>query len=354
MKKELLKGLTVLIFITMAGCTQKKAPELQEDAHGCLMHIGLVTDRSGVDDNAFNQSVWNGITRFAEEQGIPSQCYGYLQAISEEEYIPYLCQLAEEDYDLIIAADYQFVDAVNTVAKTYPNHHFLLIDNESELPNVSSALFSAHEGSFLAGVAAALKAQELESHTVGFIGAKSSDLIGAFQAGFEQGVAAIDSEMSILISYTEDFYDEVIAQDMAFLQFEAGASVIYHAAGNAGIGVINEAKEWSDVWVIGVDYDQYEEGMKEEGTSVILTSMLKRVDQASYLSAMAVLEGQFTGGVRQFTLAEEGVSLELSEDRNLSEEQIKIIEDYAAKIKNNEISVSQHPQLSISEFNEEE
>ena len=349
MKKAWLGVLVLLVL--MSGCSRlKEKQEPEPDSDGCLMHIGLVTDSSGVDDNAFNQQVWNGILRFAEEQSLKSACYSYYQTMEESEAIPYLTQLAEDQTDLIIAADYQFIDAINTVAAMYPERNFLLIDNQAAPSNVVSALFKAEEGSYLAGMAAALKAQEMGMTAVGFIGGKSGELIGAFQAGYEQGVWAVDQTMTILVSYTEDFYDVDQAAEWAYRQYEAGAAVIYHAAGNAGAGILNEAKGRQNVFVIGVDHDQYEEGRVESGDSVVLTSMIKRVDEASYRTLQQVQQGTFSGGVQVFGLAEEGVGLELTEGRNLTVDQIAQLQAAADQIKNGNLIISNEPTLPITEW----
>jgi len=171
------------------------------------------------------------------------------------------------------------------------------------------------------------------------------ELIGAFQAGFEQGVWAVDPEMTIYVDYAASFVDDAVGQTLAAKQYGAGATVIYQAAGAAGNGVIKEAKERSNdgVWAIGVDKDQYSEGLLDDGSSIILTSMIKRVDESTYQVINQVKDGTFAGGVLTFNLSNNGTGAELTEGRNLSAEDIAIILEFAEKIVNGEITVSPVP-----------
>jgi basic membrane protein A len=218
----------------------------------------------------------------------------------------------------------------------------LLIDSVVDLPNVASAVFAEHEGSFLVGVAAALKAQDAGKDTVGFIGGMDFDLIQKFEAGFEAGVAAVDANMTVLIEYAGDFANPAIGQTLAAKMYDEGAYVIYHAAGGTGNGMIKEAKDrvanGQDVWAIGVDKDQFADGIYEGDKSVVLTSMMKRVDTAAYNVSEKVLNGEFNGGVLVFTLANDGVGIP-AENPNLTDDWTKEIKGFADKIIAGEITV---------------
>lgn len=356
MKKVLKSALALLLAgAVLTGCTAKPAtPEATATPEGtaaeCAVKIGLVTDTGGVDDKSFNQSAWEGLVKFQEEAGLDKSCIDYLQSTSDADYIPNLSTYADEGFDLIIAVGFLFQEAIDTVAANYPEQNFLFIDAVSEQPNVMSAVYNAEQGSFLVGVAAALEAQANGSNTVGFIGGVESPLIGAFQAGFEQGVLAVNPDATIMIDYVDSFSDDAKGQTLAVKQFDAGATVIYQAAGNAGNGVIKEAKERGDVWAIGVDKDQYNDGMVGD-KSVILTSMIKRVDISTYTASQDVLAGKFTPGTVVFNLENEGVGAELTADRNLSAETITMVTDYANKIKSGEIVVSDAPVIANGKTN---
>ena len=353
--KKLLKSALALTMAAglLTGCSSSTEPTPTDSTDStCAVRIGLVTDTGGVDDKSFNQSSWEGVTRFAEDNNLSPDCVQYLQSSSDADYIPNLSTFADEGYDLIIATGYLFAEAITTVSGNYPDRNFLFIDEVADNPNVVSATFAAEQGSFLVGVAAGLVATENGSNTVGFIGGMEGPLIGAFQAGFEQGVLAVNPDITIYVDYVASFSDDSIGQSLAVKQYNAGATVIYQAAGAAGNGVIKEAKErGGEVWAIGVDKDQYEDGMMDNGQSVILTSMIKRVDQASYMTAESVLNGTFEGGEVTFSLEDDGVGAELTPGRNLTDDQIAVIQEYEARIKSGEIVVSVEPTIANGSTN---
>lgn len=357
MKKIFKIALVLLLALSIVACGKKD--DGGDNTGGtdapkeCAVTIGLVTDTGGVDDKSFNQSAWEGVLRYAEENGFTAEsksadgvtCYSYLQSAAEADYVPNLSAMADNGVDLVMAVGYLFQEAIEEVAPKYPDTKFLFVDSVADIENVASAVYAAEQGSFLVGVAAALRAQAEGSDKVGFIGGMEGELIGAFQAGFEQGVWAVDPEMTVYVDYAASFSDDAIGQTLASKQYGAGATIIYQAAGAAGNGVIKEAKERATegVWAIGVDKDQYSEGMLDDGTSIILTSMIKRVDESTYQVANQVKDGAFAGGVLSFTLTNNGVGAEISEGRNLTAEEIAAVLEYSEKIASGEIEVSPTP-----------
>jgi basic membrane protein A len=355
MKKVLALLLAVMLVASMAiGCTKpaeepttgaettEPAAETTEPAATADITIGLVTDVGGIDDKSFNQGTWEGIERFAKEMNVAEGDAKFVQSATDADYVTNLTTFADDELDIIIAPGFLFFDAMTEVATAYPDQKFLLIDSVVDLPNVASAVFAEHEGSFLVGVAAALKAQEAGMDTVGFIGGMDFDLIQKFEAGFEAGVAAVDADMTVLIEYAGDFANPAIGQTLAAKMYDEGAYVIYHAAGGTGNGLIKEAKDrvsnGQDVWAIGVDKDQYADGIYEGEKSVILTSMMKRVDTAAYNVSEQVLNGEFMGGVMVFSLANDGVGIPAA-NPNLTDAWVATIEEFTGKIKAGEIEV---------------
>lgn len=359
------KFLLVLLalLLVLAGCSssskttesgsENKNPETKEPTAStgeCKVKIGLVTDTGGVDDKSFNQSAWEGLLRFAEENN-HKDCIKFLQSDNDSQYIPNLSSFAEEKYDLVIAVGYLFEEAIKTVSAQFPDTNFLLVDMVVEAPNVLNAIYSVEQGSYLVGIAAGLKAIEEKTNKVGFVGGMEGPIIGAFQAGYEQGVLSVCPECTIYVDYADSYSDDTKGQQLAVKQYNNGVNVIFQAAGNAGNGVIKEAKERGNVWAIGVDKDQYTEGEKEDGTSVILTSMLKRVDTSTYDAATRVLKGTFKGEIYTFDLMNEGVGAEISTGRNLSDDIISKINEAAAKIKSGEIKVTAEPVIKNGKTN---
>lgn len=373
MKKLLTLSLVILLIFSLTACqtnTPAPAPAPTEETPaeetpadetpaeetpaeepapaGEKISVGLVTDTGGIDDKSFNQGTWEGVVRYAEEKGLVlNEDYSFLQSISDADYIPNLSQFADQEVDLIVAAGFLFEKAIQEIATNYPDQKILFIDAVVDAPNVMNAVFAEHEGSFLVGVAAALKAQEAGKNMVGFVGGADFELIQRFEAGFEQGVKMVDPDMEIVIQYASGFDKAEEGQSLATKMFDDGCYVIYHAAGGTGNGVIKEAKdratEGQDVWVIGVDKDQYEEGFYGDGSkSVILTSMLKAVDEAAYVAAKSVEDGTFQGGIHMFDLKANGVRIP-EENPNLTDEWVQKINEFAEKIKNGEVEVDPVP-----------
>lgn len=375
--KKLLSLLLVLTLVLAfaAGCEQKKEEKKEEPAteqtqtdeekkdeekkdeekkdEGKMeeskeLAITLVTDTGGIDDKSFNQTIWEGINKFYMDNSWDLQNARYLQSNTEADYVPNLSSFADEKVDLIVAPGFKFVQAMTEIAANYPEQKFLLIDAVVEAPNVVSAVFSEHEGSFLVGVAAALKAKEAGKDMVGFLGGEDFPLINKFESGFIAGVNAVDPAIKVEIEYAGSFGDIAKGQTLAAKMYDKGCHVIYHAAGGTGNGLFKEAidraKNGQDVWACGVDKDQYADGIYEEGKSVVLTSMIKRADVAAYNVAKSVMDGTFEGGkTLLFDLKIDGVGLP-SENPNLKPEWIEEINKFAEKIKSGELVVDEVPE----------
>ncbi len=320
-----------------------------EEATAEAIEVALVTDTGGIDDKSFNQSAWEGIQRFYTDNGLDAEIADYMQSSAEADYVPNLSTFADESKDLIVATGFLFQGAMAEVAQNYPDQKFLLIDAVLEEPqdNVVSGMFAENEGSYLVGVVSALKTKEAGKNKVGFIGGMDIPVIQNFEAGFEAGVAAVDPEMEVVIEYAGKFDDPGLGQTIASKLYSNGCYVVFHAAGGTGNGLIKEAmdrvKNGEDVWACGVDKDQYADGIYEGEKSVILTSMMKKVDVAAYEAAKAVLNNEFKGGeTLLFNLANAGVGLP-AENPNLTDEWVQQADEYAQKIIAGEIEVPSKP-----------
>mgnify|MGYP000013695350 FL=1 len=328
---------------TLAGCGSKDDGDSKKK--DCPVKIGFVTDTGGIDDHSFNEGSWKGIEKFAKDNNISTDCIKYLQSKGDADYEPNLNQLSEDGYDLVVAAGYKFNDAMANVSKANPDTKFLVIDTVIDSENVQSATFKAEESSYLAGVAAAMQAKAEGGNAVGFIGGEDVDLIRAFQAGFEQGVKSVDKNIKIYVDYAGGYDKTEKGTSLAEKHYSAGAKVIYHAAGGTGNGVFaaakDRAKKGENVWVIGVDSDQFSTGIydKKENKSVTLTSALKRVDAVTAAVSNSVLDNKFKAGLQTYDSSNDGVGLP-DENPNLSDDIKKAVEDASAKIKSGEIKVS--------------
>jgi basic membrane protein A len=318
------------------------------------IRVGLVTDIGGIDDKSFNQGTWEGIKQYGREiGGKEGKEFKYLQSTAEADYVPNLSTFADEKLDLIVAPGFLFTNAMVEVASRYPQQRFLLIDALAQdktgklLPNVANAVFAEHEGSFLVGVVAGLKAKAEKQGTVGFVGGMQFPLIEKFQAGFEQGIKAVYPGCKILVDYAGEFGNPGKGQALAAKQYGSGAYIIFHAAGGTGNGVIKEAKERTQRgevrWAIGVDKDQYADGAYGNGKSAVLTSMMKRVDVAAHDVAVMTRDGKFPGGqVLTFALKNKGVGLP-PKNPNVPPDILAEVAAFEARIASGAMQVSEVP-----------
>ncbi|MCP1144108.1 BMP family lipoprotein [Lysinibacillus endophyticus] len=312
--------------------------------------VAMVTDTGGVDDRSFNQSTWEGIQAFGEENGLEKGDGGidYLESKSESDYVTNLNNLIRRDFDLVFAVGFALHDAVDEIAGQKPEAKIAIIDEVVDgRDNVASIMFRANEASYLAGVAAAL---ETKTNKIGFIGGMEGAIIGGFQAGFEAGVAAINPDIKVDVKYAESFTDAAKGQQIAKSMYDSGVDIIFHAAGGVGNGLFTEAKERkqkdpnANIWAIGVDRDQYDEGKVDDNTNIVLTSVLKRVDVAAQEVAKLAKEGNFPGGQTiTYGLKDQGVDLADSRGA-ISEENLAKIEEYKQQIIDGTIKVPEQPE----------
>ncbi|NLC54381.1 MAG: BMP family ABC transporter substrate-binding protein [Erysipelothrix sp.] len=309
--------------------------------------VVAVFDSGGQDDKSFNQSTWEGIQRFLKDNNLSDAHAVNLSSKDDgSDYVSNLDRAATEGADMVIAIGFLFENALAEVAPKHPDVHFLFIDGIiPDVANIHSTSFAEHEGSYLVGYVAGERAKADGSNRVGFVGGFPGPVIGRFQAGFEQGVWAANPDAVIDVQYAMSFDDTAMGSSLATKLYDAGSNIVFHAAGNVGNGVISEALNRENVWVIGVDRDQYLDGMDEKDHSVVLTSMLKRVDVAAYDFIKEYFEndGKVSTELYTFNMKNEGITAETTEDRNLTSEEIATIKDLEEKIKAGTITVTEDP-----------
>ncbi|MEK4228794.1 BMP family lipoprotein [Solibacillus sp. FSL H8-0538] len=306
--------------------------------------VAMVTDVGGVDDKSFNQSAWEGIQQFGKDNSLAEGDggYAYLQSASDADYNTNLYNLLRRDFDLVFGVGFMMGDAMGEIAGENPDNQFALIDSVVDAPNVASIMFKEQEGAFLAGVVAASMS---ESGKIGFVGGVNIPVINRFHAGFVEGAKAVNPDIEVQVNYTEAFDDASKGKIAANAMYSSGVDIIFHAAGATGNGVFSEAKERkakdanANVWVIGVDADQYAEGQVDAATNITLTSMLKGVNNAVVDISTRAKNGEFPGGETiTYGLAEDGVGLADSRGA-IPQEVLDLVEDYKAKIAAGEIVV---------------
>jgi basic membrane protein A and related proteins len=311
------------------------------------LNVGLVYDVGGRGDQSFNDSAATGFDLAVADFGFTPQELEPDQGGENREEL--LRLLGDEAYGLVFAVGFAFAESVGAVSADYPDTMFATIDASVTADNVASLLFAEEQGSFLVGAAAALTST---TGHVGFIGGVDIDLIHKFEAGFVAGATAVNPDIVVDVDYISPagdftgFNDPARGQEIATSQYEGGADVIFHAAGGSGGGLFAAAAEYSEanstqVWAIGVDSDQYLTA-DPSVQPYILTSMLKRVDQAVYLAAEAYATGTLVPGDTVFDLSVDGVGYSTSGDF-LSDDVIAQLEDLKAQIIAGDIVVPDTP-----------
>lgn len=277
--------------------------------------IGMVTDIGGVNDGSFNQSSWEGLQRAQSELGVSVD---YLQSKADSDYIPNIETFVDEDYDLIICVGYQLADALRTEAEANPDQKFAIIDDatNADLDNVTCLMFEQAQASYLVGYVAGLMT---ESNTIGIVIGMSTDTMNQFGYGYLAGAIDANPDVTVLQTNANSFGDTAGGKTAATAMITKGADVIFHAAGATGLGVIEGCKE-ADIWAIGVDSDQ-----SPLAPETILTSALKRVDNACYDATKKTILGTLEGGVETYDLAAGGVDIAPTTD-NLSKDVLEKIE----------------------------
>lgn len=266
----------------------------------------VVFDMGGKFDRSFNEGIYNGVERFREETGIE---YAEFEVTNESQREQALRRMARSGANIVIAVGFAQAPAVEAVAQEFPDVRFTIIDAVVDLPNVQSVIFKEQEGSFLAGVMAAMTT---ETDAIGFVGGMDIPLIRAFACGYEQGARYVNPDIDVLQNMTGTtpaaWNDPTRGGELARSQFDRGADIVYAAAGGTGIGVYQAAEDTGNL-AIGVDSNQ---NYLHPGT--MLTSMTKRVDVAAYNAFTDAMNGTWEPGVLNLGLAEEGVGVAIDEN----------------------------------------
>jgi len=311
--------------------------------------VGLLTDATGIDDMSFNAAAWRGILAFygdtMEKPSHKGELYYLMTASTQDMYIPNLDRASDGKTSLIIATGFTFADALDEAAKKYPEQKYMIVDVDYvPHPNVMQITFAEEEGAFLVGAAAALKAQAagVESPKFGFIGGMAGPIITKFEMGYIQGIRYILPEAEILDYYANDWGRPELAKAQAKNWYDSGVYAIFSAAGGTGNGTIAQAKEYrsqgKDVWAIGVDSDQYEDGLYADGESAVLTSMIKRVENAAKYALKQVEAGTFKAETVVLDCKADGVGFS-DTNKELGADIVAKVNEIKARLSSGEIKV---------------
>jgi len=306
--KQITIALLLSALLIASGCGRVFS---SDEANG-KKRVGIVFDIGGKDDKSFNAAAWVGVKRALHD--MPNDMIlRDVEPGDPTSIEPSMRAFAERGYDLIIGVGFAQAPIMEQVSKDYPNLKFAIIDGVIDAPNVASLNFKEHEGSFLVGMIAA---RTTKTNKVGFVGGMDIPLIHKFATGYAEGARYANPKVEVFENYvgvTDSAWNNPgKGKELAKAQIERGADVIFQAAGNSGLGVFDAAEETNKL-AIGVDANQ---NWVKPG--FILTSMMKRVDNAVYNTVKEVVENRFVGGIHLFGLESDGVGYALDDyNRNL-------------------------------------
>lgn len=308
-------------FATLSACRLPGPPPSEAGK----VHVGIVFDSGGKDDRSFNAAAWEGVKRAAKDLPIVLRDAEPGDPTSLE---PAMRAFAERGYDLMIGIGFAQAPIVEAVAKDYPKLNFAIVDGVVDLPNVASLVFKEHEGSYLVGMIAA---RTTKTGVLGFVGGMDVPLIHRFATGYEEGARAVRPDIRVIpnfVGVTEAAWNNPgKGKELAMAQIGKGADIIFAAAGNSGLGVF-DAVEQRDKFVIGVDSNQ---NWVKPGH--VLTSMVKRIDNAVYTIIQDCVGGKFVGGIHVYGLEDGGIGYAMDQYNEKLIPQSVLTEVEAAKEK---------------------
>ena len=349
-----LMKLSMVAALTLGLVACAKAEEKEEKG----IKVGMVTDAGTIDDKSFNQGTWEGILEYKEDNSNTEVQYLMPTGETTQDYLEAIDNLAMTGVEVMVLPGFKFEEAIGKAQSLYPDVKFVLIDGEPQVAidyegcpvyevaeNTVSIFFAEQQASFLAGIATAL---ETQTNKVAFLGGMEVPAVQKLGWGFVAGIAYANANLGTEVEVTDYIYqgtftDLDAGKAIAAGMYDKGVDVVFAAAGGVGVGAINETKTraeaGNEVFIVGVDVDQYDEGLLTDGSSVILTSAMKYLGQAAYEQINAYANGEFEGG-RTILMDVNANGVGLPEvNPNLSDATVKEVNEVAEMVKAGEIEV---------------
>ena len=333
---------TILTVTSLVGCgtqsgsntaktEEKKAESTTESKDdNANVKVGLICSIGGLGDQSVNDQAQAGMDVIKADFGVETKTF---EPMEESQVMDMIQKLVDLDYDLIVCNAYSLEDGMRKVAETQPDKNFMILDTIVDMDNVMSFTYATHEGSFMAGVAAALKTK---TGVVGYLGGTEVPTIKKFEVGFVEGAKYVNPDIKVISKYIGNgqnvWNDPATAKALTLDMIANGADVCYQVAGGSGLGLIEACVE-KDVWAIGVNIDQ-----SHVAPENVLTSMLTRGDVAIQIATKKLLDAEDISGHVVLNCENDGVGLVLN-DYFTAEEKTQI-EDIKKKIVSGEIVVT--------------
>jgi basic membrane protein A and related proteins len=299
-------GIVAVAAVVVAAIAALAASGSSDAASAKTYRVGLVSDVGRFNDRSFNQSALEGLKRAQKTLGVKGRP---VESRQTSDYVPNLASLARQKYDVTISVGFLLAGATNDVSNRLKSSKFAIIDYSVKADpfksnkNVQGLTFATNENSYMIGCLSALMANRRGTKHISAVGGIKLPTVDIFIAGYKAGANKCVPGTTVDVDYSQDFGAQDKCKELALNQIAQGSQVIFQVAGGCGLGALDAAKE-KGVWGIGVDRDQAFLG------NHILTSAVKRVDQAVYLTAQAVKNGKFKGGTDAvFNLKNNGVGV---------------------------------------------
>lgn len=317
--------------------------------------VGLMIP-GNLGDKSFFDASFRSIEPIKEQLGVDVD---YVEAgVDTSKYYPALVDMCEKGYDLILTISSNNDDALVQVAEEYPDQKFINLDDEMTEPPANVYIMGTknNEMSFLAGAVGALKAKELGEDKIGFVGGMDIPGINEFLVGYIEGAQAVNPGIKVAASYVGSFTDTAKGKENALLLYNSGLSVIFAAAGQSGLGVIDAAVAQGK-FVIGVDSDQAEalKDSKPEMANVVITSAIKNIPENAVKAVDRAMKGDVPYGTREvFGIAEDAVGIAENEfyEKLLSEADRHQIEELKRKVVAGEVEMTPTNGITTDKVNE--
>jgi basic membrane protein A and related proteins len=300
---------------------------------GKPLKVVVLTDAAGLGDKGFNDVCWQGVQRARHDFGLSAQ---FVQSREQADYVANL-SLAAQNADAVVTLGYLYGDALRQVAPQFPEAHFIHIEGDINGPNVASFDFKSEEGGFLAGLVAGLFSR---TKKVGVVSGMDIPPVVAYVSGFQAGMKTAEKErgevLETIVTSVGSFNDPVKGKSLARALIDRGGDVIFRAAGNSGIGVLEAAKDANATYVVAEDLD-----LDADFPGKVLTSALKRMDVAVYSALQDLVKGTFHGGHRWLGAADGAVDItEMKYSRHLFKaEDLARIEKARNLLKENKLNI---------------
>lgn len=336
------------VAIIAASFLATSCTKMADARANCSTKVGIVFDIGGKNDRSFNAAAWEGVKRAEKELNI---CLYDVEPGNPTSIEPAMRAFAEKNFDLVIGVGFAQGPIMQKVALDYPNNKFAIVDGvifeedgKTPLKNVASLVFREHEGSYLVGMIAASKSK---TGVLGFLGGMDIPLIHRFETGYAEGARSVNPNVKIIDNYvgvTDGAWNNPgKGKELSLAQIEKGADVIFTAAGNSGLGAFDAVEQYgktngeANKFVIGVDSNQ-----NAVKPGFVLTSMVKRVDNAVFDVVKEIQAGKFNGGFHTFGLDKDGVTYAMDDNNRslIPGDVILKVEEAKAKIGTGEIKVT--------------